>query len=142
MAEGLGHHLLLFDGVCGLCNGIVRFVLPRDRAAAFDFASLQSATGRSWLGRVGYNPDALDTLVVITDYRTDHAGVHVRSDAALSVARALARPWRALSVFRFIPRTLRDFCYDVIARRRYRLFGRYDSCPVPAPRHRARFIDL
>lgn len=138
----MARHLVLFDGVCGLCNRGVRFVLPRDRAPVFDFASLQSATGRSWLTRFGRDPDALDTFVVITDYHGDTPGIRVRSDAALFVTGALGQPWRTMAVFRLVPRAIRDFAYDLIARRRYRLFGRYDTCPLPAPDERQRFIDL
>jgi len=138
----MGRHLVLYDGVCGLCNSLVQFVLPRDRGGAFDFASLQSATGRGWLERFGRNPDALDTFVVVVEYRGTAPAVRTRGDAALFVARELGLPWRLLGILRVLPRRLRDLGYDVIARRRYRLFGRYDACPLPPPEAKERFIDM
>jgi predicted DCC family thiol-disulfide oxidoreductase YuxK len=138
----VGRHLVLFDGVCGLCNGLVQFVLPRDRDRTFDFAPLQSATGRTWLERFQRNPDNLETLVVVTDYRTDTPAVRTRADAALFVVRALRQPWRLLGILRMLPARVLDVGYNVIARRRYRWFGRYDACVLPPPEQRARFIDM
>jgi predicted DCC family thiol-disulfide oxidoreductase YuxK len=142
MTEGEGRHLVLFDGVCGLCNRVVRFILPRDHVGIFDFAALQSETGRGWLRRFRRDPDALDTFVVIRDYRGPGPEMLTRSDAALFVMRWLGHPWRALSTLRLVPVALRDFGYDVAARRRYRWFGQYDTCPLPDASYRRRFVDL
>jgi predicted DCC family thiol-disulfide oxidoreductase YuxK len=137
-----GRHLVLYDGVCGLCHGVVQFVLPRDRAHAFDFASLQSATGRSWLSRFGRSADRLDTLVVITDYGGASPGVLIKAHAAIFVARALGFPWRALTIVRLLPTAVSNAVYDAVARRRYRVFGRYDTCPLPSPGQQERFLDI
>ena len=96
--SGRGVHLVLYDGVCGLCNSVCQFVLARDRRRAFDFASLQSLTGRAWLARFDRNPDDLDTVCLITDYRTTPA-LHVKSAAALAIAAraATARGHRSRS---------------------------------------------
>jgi predicted DCC family thiol-disulfide oxidoreductase YuxK len=139
--RGTGRDLLLFDGVCGLCNRLVRFVLARDGAHRFDFASLQSETGRQWLSRFNHDPNALDTVVVIADYR-GVPSVRARSDAAIHVAGALGQPWRLLTLLRWLPRWTRDGGYRLVARSRYRIFGRYDTCPLPSPETRQRFIDL
>jgi predicted DCC family thiol-disulfide oxidoreductase YuxK len=137
-----GRHLILYDGICGLCNGIVQFMLPRDTARVFDFASLQSATGRSWLSRFGRNPDQLETLVVITGYAGSSPEMLIKAQAALFASRALGFPWSALPVFRVFPSALLNVFYDAVARRRYRWFGRYDTCLLPPPEHKDRFIDI
>lgn len=129
------HPVLLFDGVCNLCHASVRFVLERDRAARFRFAPLQSEIGRALLARHGFDPTALDTVVLV-----DADGAHVRSDGALRTLRALGAPWSWLGVLRIIPRPLRDAVYDWIARHRYRWFGKQDACPLPRPEWRERFL--
>ncbi|MCX5738743.1 MAG: thiol-disulfide oxidoreductase DCC family protein [Proteobacteria bacterium] len=129
------HPVLLFDGVCNLCHGTVRFVLDRDRAARFRFAPLQSEPGRALLTRFALDPNATDTVVLI-----DAAGAHTRSDAALRVVRALGAPWSWAFALIAIPRPLRDAAYDFIARHRYRWFGKKDACPLPRPEWRARFL--
>jgi predicted DCC family thiol-disulfide oxidoreductase YuxK len=135
-------HLILYDGVCGLCNRVTAFLLPRDPDGVFSYASLQSGTGQSFLRRFGRPTEHLDTFYVVTNYRSDSPALLARSQAALFVAAALGGAWRALALFRAVPARLLDVGYDLIARNRYRLFGRYDTCPLPAPQHKARFIDL
>jgi len=129
------HPVLLFDGVCNLCHGTVRFVLDHDRDARFRFAPLQSEVGRALLARFALDPDALDTIVLI-----DEARAYRRSDAALRVARRLGAPWSWLVPLAAIPRPLRDAVYDFIARRRYRWFGKKDACPLPRPEWSDRFL--
>ena len=138
---GRGVHLVLYDGVCGLCQGVCQFIVARDRDGVFDFASLQSGTGRAWLARFGRNPDSLDSFCVSTDYRTTPA-LHDKSRAALAVAGRLGPPWRWLVVCRVLPRAISDWVYDIVARYRYRWFGRTDTCLLPAPDVRQRFLDL
>ena len=129
------HPVVLFDGVCNLCHGVVRFVLARDRAARFRFAPLQSELGRALLVRHGLDVDALDTFVVV-----DAAGAHTRSDAALRLAVGLGPPWSWLGPLRALPRWLRDALYDRVARSRYRWFGRLEACPAPPAGWRDRFL--
>ena len=136
-----GAHLVLYDGVCGLCGRLLRFLLRHDRRRVFSFASLQSAVGRSVVERNGGNPDELMSFYVVADYQTTASRVFTRSDAALFVAGALGWPWRAAQLMRFAPQAIRDRAYDVVARSRYRVFGRYDRCLVPRPEFRSRFID-
>lgn len=136
-----GDHLVLYDGVCGLCNAATQFILARDRRGVFDFASLQSATGRSWLERFGRKPDNLDTFAIVTNYQTRPA-ILDKSSAALMAARALGAPWSWMAVFKVLPQALRDRVYDFIARHRYRWFGKYDTCLIPTADQRARFIDV
>jgi predicted DCC family thiol-disulfide oxidoreductase YuxK len=127
--------VILFDGLCNLCAGSVRFVLERDSAGAFDFASLQSEAARRLIA--GRSPADLPDSIVLVD--TD--GVHLRSDAALRIAARLRRPWPVLALFRILPRALRDAVYDFVARRRYGWFGKRETCLVPTPELRNRFLD-
>jgi predicted DCC family thiol-disulfide oxidoreductase YuxK len=125
--------VLLFDGVCTLCNGFVQFVIQRDPAGRFQFATLQSDAARRLLQAA---PQPLpDTLVLVENGR-----VFLRSTAALRVARGLKFPWPLAFVLVVVPRPLRDWVYDVVARNRYRWFGRRDVCMVPTPELRARFL--
>jgi predicted DCC family thiol-disulfide oxidoreductase YuxK len=93
------------------------------------------------MARSGGNPAELTSFYVVADYQTAASRVFSRSDAALFVAGALGWPWRAAQLIRFVPQAIRDGAYDVVARSRYRVFGRYDRCLVPSPEFRPRFID-
>jgi predicted DCC family thiol-disulfide oxidoreductase YuxK len=128
--------VVLFDGVCNLCTASVAFILARDPERRFRFASLQSDAGRRLLERHGLPPDELATVVVVADGRA-----LTRSDAALRIARGLGGAWPVLGVLRVVPRPLRDAVYGVVARNRYRWFGRRESCMLPTPELRSRFLD-
>ena len=131
-----GQPVILFDGVCNLCTAVVRFVIERDPAARFSFASLQSDTARRLLEQAGRIAALPDSLVLI-----DEEGVHVRSDAALRVAAGLRSPWSLAAHLTIVPKALRNRVYDFVARHRYRWFGTRDACLVPTPELRARFLD-
>jgi predicted DCC family thiol-disulfide oxidoreductase YuxK len=132
------HPILLFDGVCTLCNGAVQFVIDNDPAERFHFASLQSAFARPHLERAGLGADYLGSLVLI-----DEQGVlHVGADAALGVGRRLRAPWRHMAAIgRVVPRPVREAVYAFVARHRYGVFGKTESCRLPTPTERARFLD-
>ena len=136
-----GGHLILYDGLCGLCSRLNQFVLARDPAGAFCFASLQSALARASLERLGKDPEVLTTFYVVADWRSASPTLLDKSRAALFVARALGVPWSWVGVFSLLPGRLLDAAYDTIARHRYRLFGRHEVCPLPSPDHIRRFID-
>ena len=138
---GAGAHLVLYDGLCGLCGRLVQFLLRYDRRGVFSFASLQSAVGRSIMERCGGSPGELTSFFVVADYQKPASRVFTRSDAALFVAGALGWPWRTARLMRLLPRAIRDRAYDVVARSRYRVFGRVDRCLVPSTEFRGRFID-
>jgi predicted DCC family thiol-disulfide oxidoreductase YuxK len=138
---GNGAHLVLYDGVCGLCNRLLQFILAHDRRAVFAFAPLQSAIGRSTVERFGGSPDELSSFYVVSNFRTDLARMVGRGRAALFIAGELGWPWKAAVLFRAIPTAILDRMYDVVARNRYRLFGRFDRCLMPPPEYRRRFID-
>lgn len=127
-----GRAVILFDGECNLCDGAVRFVLPRDRDHRFLFAPLGSpAAARLLDGRAPRG----DTLLLL-----DADGLHDRSVAALRIAAGLGRPWSWLGVLRLMPRVWRDRLYDAVAARRTRWFGRREACRPPRPDERDRFL--
>jgi predicted DCC family thiol-disulfide oxidoreductase YuxK len=133
-------HLLLFDGVCALCSGVVQFVLTRDQRRVFDFAPLQSDAARETLERFGRDPASLDTFHIVADYRGP-APAHVeRARAALFLMAQLGWPWKAASVLGLLPDVLLNAVYNFVARHRYRVFGRRDQCFLPRPEDRDRFI--
>ena len=127
--------VILFDGVCSLCNQFVLFVIDRDQHAHFAFASLQSEPGRRLL-QAHAIPDEVSTVVLVEDGR-----VSTRSTAALRIARRLGQPWSLFRVLMVIPKPARDLVYDWVARHRYAWFGRLDACRLPTPELRARFLD-
>ncbi len=135
-----GAHLVLYDGVCGLCSRLIQFLLEHDHRSVFRFASLQSATGRAMVERFGGNPDDLTSVRVVANYR-DEARMFSRSSAALFVARELGWPWKAAAVMGVMPTAILDHIYNLVARTRYALFGRLDVCLTPRPEFRHRFID-
>lgn len=127
--------VILFDGVCNLCSALVRFVVARDPHARFQFASLTSDAAARVLD--GVTRDALpDSVVLIEDGQ-----VFTRSDAALRIARRLTFPWRLAYAAIVLPRGFRDVLYDAVAARRYRWFGRRETCMIPTPAIRGRFLE-
>lgn len=127
--------VLLFDGVCNLCNASVNFVIDHDHAGRVKVGAIQSDAGQALLREYHLDPAYLDSLVLLDDGRA-----YVKSDAALRLARYLDGPWAWLDVLRALPKGLRDTVYDVIAKNRYRWFGVRDACRLPTPELRDRFI--
>ncbi len=134
-AADLPDRLILFDGVCVLCAGWVQFVLKRDAEKRFRFTSIQSPYGQALAKRFGISVDAPETNAVIIG-----GAAHFKSDSALAALSDLPR-WRWTRALRSIPKAWRDWCYDRIARNRYRLFGKSETCLMPAPELKARFIE-
>jgi predicted DCC family thiol-disulfide oxidoreductase YuxK len=135
--------LILYDGMCGLCNRLVRFVLKHDSHGRFRFASLQTSVATAALRGHGVHPQTLDTMYFVSDYEQPTERVAARSDAAIEILRGLGGLWRALaSLFARLPHGVRNWAYNLIARNRYRIFGKYDSCPLPEEKHRHRFLDV
>ncbi len=130
------HAVVLFDGVCNVCNAAVRFIAANDPAGRFAFASLQSPRARELLGERVSDPLEPDSVVLL-----DHGRRYERSDAALHIALGLRAPWPLAFAAILIPRAARDAAYRWIARNRYRWFGRSDTCPLPTPELRDRFLD-
>ena len=133
--------VLLYDGLCGFCDGTVQFILEHDRHGTLRFATLQGEYARGVIAR---HPElqGVDSLVLVEPANDSTSErVSVRSAGALRLARYLGGPWHLARAVAIVPRFLRDWAYDGFARVRYRVFGRYDSCPIPSPEQRARFID-
>ena len=134
--------VMLYDGVCGFCNGAVQTILRHDRRGTMRFAALQSDYGRAALAR---HPElaGVDSLIFLAaSPETGGERAFVRSEAGLRVASYLGGAWKIFLIGRLLPRGVRDYLYDLFARHRYRLFGRHDTCLLPPPEVRARFIDV
>ena len=127
--------IVLFDGVCNLCNSSVHFIIARDPAARFRFAALDSAAGQRLLAESGLSGSLSVVLI-------ENGRAYTRSAAALRIARRLRFPWPLLYALIVVPRPLRDAVYDWIARNRYRWFGKREVCMTPTPELRSRFLPL
>lgn len=131
--------VLLYDGVCALCNGAVKKILRDDEVGTMRFAALDSEYARQVIGR---HPElaGVDSFVIVDNPGEPTEGIHIRSDAVLRVIDYLGSTRRARLIGLLVPRPLRDAAYRLVARIRYRMFGKYDTCPVPPPEVRARFL--
>ena len=136
MSTPSSHALVLFDGVCNLCNGAVNFIIDHDPNGYFRFAPLQSDVAQERLARTDAAGSDLDTVVLV-----EEETVYVRSTAALRIARRLTAPWPLLALFLVVPRLLRDPVYNWIATHRYDWFGRRDQCRLPTPALKSRFLE-
>ena len=128
--------IIVFDGVCALCNGWVDFLLARDRAQRYRFAAMQTPAGRRLLSTHGLDPDDPLSFLLLDD-----AGAHTDTDAIMRVLAGLGGPWRLAMLGRLVPRRVRDPSYRLLARRRYRWFGRQAACRVPTPDEADRFLE-
>lgn len=128
--------VILFDGVCNFCNATINFLIDRDKKGIFKFAALQSESGKEILERhqIKVLTEA-DSVVLEKEGR-----IYQKSDAALEIARHMDGLWKLLYAFKIVPRFIRDAIYDLVAKNRYRLMGKRDSCRLPTPELRARFL--
>lgn len=133
--------LLLYDGVCGLCDRLTRFVLKRDRRDRFRFASLQGAPGRAWVARFGKDPDDLTTFYVVVGHDGPAPRLLARGRAGLFVLKELGGVWALSRVLSILPTRVLDWGYERVARNRYRWFGKLDACLVPSPEARSKFLE-
>ena len=134
--------ILLYDGVCGLCNRVVRFALRHDRKDRLRFAPLQSALAKEFLTRHGFDATQLETMAVVVNPDTEQEKVLVRSDAVLVLLSELGGAWGWIAwLGRRVPSPMRDNAYRAVANVRYRVFGKYDSCPLPRAEERGKFLD-
>lgn len=130
------YDVILFDGVCNFCNSAVNFILQKDRNERFRFASLQSAFGNQVLESAGLPVDDYDSFVLLSGTE-----VYTRSTAAIKVLESLPAPWCYLKILKIVPRQLRDIIYGLIARNRYRIFGKSEICRIATPEEKERFLD-
>ncbi len=129
-------HILLFDGVCNLCNSAVRFVIKNDHQKRFRFASLQSDAGKRLLQSVGLPENHIHSIVYITGNN-----VYIKSDAALKAACQLKPPVKLLVILLIVPKFIRDAMYNWVAKNRYRWFGKKETCMIPTTELKSRFIE-
>ena len=129
------HKIILFDGVCNLCNSSVQFVIKRDKNSVFRYAALQEEVASRELTKRNEPIPEIDSVILI-----DGDKVYYRSDAALRIAKHLSGAWPLTQVFWIVPRFIRDAVYNFVGRNRYKWFGKKDSCRMPTPEERARFL--
>jgi predicted DCC family thiol-disulfide oxidoreductase YuxK len=135
--------IILYDGVCGLCNRLVKFLLKHDKDGRLRFASLQSEFAEKVLRRHGFDAKDLDTVQVVENYEQPNERVLQRSNAILRAGRELGGFLGASSsIAKVVPRPVRDLVYRFVATNRYRVFGKYDTCMLPDPNQRSRFLDV
>lgn len=132
----MNSNVLLFDGVCNLCNGVVQFVIRHDAAGRFRFAALQSDAGQTLLRQFGLSTTQFDSFVYVKDGQ-----FYTESTAALHVARDMGGAMSLLWGLMIFPRFIRDAVYRWVARNRYRFFGRQESCMIPTPELKSRFLN-
>ncbi len=129
-------YIILFDGVCNLCNSSVNFIIDRDKNDIFRFAALQSDEGQDELRKIGMDKEFLDSIVLIKDGKLFH-----KSTAALHISKELSGLWPMISLFLIVPKIIRDVFYDIIAANRYKWFGRQDECRIPSPELKSKFLN-
>jgi len=132
-----GKKIILFDGVCNLCNGAIRFIIKRDKKDVFRYAALQSAIGQRLMDERGIDANTIDSIILIEE----GVAYFVKSDAVFEIVKHFSGLWPAMAVLKFIPTSFRNGIYDLVAKNRYRWFGRKDQCMVPTPELQAKFLE-
>ncbi|MCH7949164.1 MAG: thiol-disulfide oxidoreductase DCC family protein [Candidatus Dadabacteria bacterium] len=128
--------VILFDGVCNLCNGSILFILNRDPSGIFRFAPLQSETGKNLLSKFDLPNDKLDSIILV-----ENNEYYLRSTAALKILQRLGALWKIVYVFMLVPRPVRDYIYDIVARNRYKWYGKRAECMIPSSDIESRFLE-
>jgi predicted DCC family thiol-disulfide oxidoreductase YuxK len=131
----LNHSVILFDGVCNLCNGFVQFTIERDKDQYFKFASLQSDTAKEILASFGLDNQSLSTVILV-----ENGQYYTKSTAGLTIISRFGGLWSLAKVLLIFPKFIRDVVYDFIARNRYKWFGEKESCWIPTPELKKRFL--
>ncbi len=135
-APEAGNPAILFDGVCNLCSGSVRFIIKRDPLGIFRFTPLQSETGKKLISKFDLPQDKLDSIILI-----ENNNCYLKSTAALKIVQSLGALWPLLSIFRLVPSSIRDYFYDIVARNRYEWYGKRAECMVPPTDIKSRFLE-
>jgi predicted DCC family thiol-disulfide oxidoreductase YuxK len=127
--------VIFFDGICNLCNGFVQFIIKHDKKANFRFAALQSDFAKQELSKKNITVEELSSVIILTE-----KGIFTKSTAALKIASQLNGFWKVAYIFIIIPKFIRDFVYDIIAKNRYKWFGKENHCMIPTPELKERFL--
>ena len=136
MSDVISDKIVLFDGVCNFCNSSVQFIIRHDKSNALKFASLQSNTGQELIAK--YNiPKDVDSVIFI-----ENGNAFIKSEAALRIADNFGGVWKMMRILKVIPAFIRNLFYDIIARNRYKWFGKKETCMIPSPEIRNRFMDV
>ncbi len=133
----LNKKIILFDGVCNLCNRAVQFIIRKDRKDQFRFASLQSESGMALLHARRIDTSKIDSMILIEP----NVAYYTKSTAAIEIGKSFGGGWKLLGLFEWIPPGIRDAIYDLVAKRRYRWFGKREDCMIPTPDLKAKFLD-
>lgn len=141
MGQGSVNYVLLYDGVCGFCNQTVQTILKHDRHGALRFAALQSHYGQALIARYAALQNVDSLILLETSVKTGEERAFIRSTAALRLAVYLGGAWKLCLVAYLLPASVRDALYDLFARHRYRIFGKYETCAIPSQEVRERFLD-
>lgn len=129
------HNIILFDGICNLCNSSINFIIKRDKNDLFKFATLQEEQGISLLKRYGIDTIDTDSIILIEDGKA-----FIKSSAALRIAKKLQYAWPLLYGFIIIPTFIRNWVYDYVAKNRYKWYGKKDRCMIPTPELKSKFL--
>jgi len=135
LSEKKDENIILFDGICNLCNGAINYVIQKDKQNIFKFATLQSEIGKNLLKKFDIDSDKVDSIVLIQEGKS-----YIKSDAALQIAKHLKGGIRFLYPFRILPKRFRDLIYDTVAKNRYKWFGKKESCMIPTPELQRKFL--
>ncbi len=128
--------IILFDGVCNLCNRAVQFIIKHDKKDVFRYAPLQSGIGEQLVKERKIDTSAVDSIILIEP----NIAYYTKSSAALEIGKSFGGGYKLLAIFEWIPRVIRDKIYDIVARKRYKWFGRQERCMVPTPELKAKFL--
>jgi len=129
--------IILFDGVCNLCNSAIQFVIKHDKKNIYKFAALQSDVAKLLLNERGIDSSQIDSIILIDP----NIAYYTKSAAALEIGKSFGGGWRLLGVFRWVPKPIRDWVYDLVAKNRYSWFGKQNECMIPSPELKAKFLD-
>ncbi|NJB70018.1 putative DCC family thiol-disulfide oxidoreductase YuxK [Saonia flava] len=129
--------IILFDGVCNLCNSSVQYIIKRDKKDIFRFAALQSETGKKLVEERKIDTSKVDSIILIEP----GVAYYTKSDAILNIGLEFGGSWRTITVFTWIPTGIRNIVYDFIAKNRYKWYGKKDACMIPTPELKAKFLD-
>ena len=128
--------IILFDGVCNLCNSSVQYVIKRDKSNTYRFAALQSEIGKKLVEERGIDTSQIDSIILIEP----GVAYYTKSTAAIKIAQSFGGAWQLTSVFEWVPEKLRNWVYDYIAKNRYKWYGKKDSCMIPTPELKSKFL--
>ena len=129
--------IILFDGVCNLCNGAIQFIIKRDKKDNFRYAPLQSDIGRKFLQQRNIDTSEIDSIILIEP----GVAYYTKASAALKIGQDFGGAWTLLQVFEWIPESISNFFYDIIAKNRYKWFGKKEACMIPTPELKAKFLE-